>query len=64
MNIYNYSKCGNCIHQEVCQYKEQQKDVLEKMNTRLDNSCAPSIFKFSFECQQYQPAETVKNIFI
>ena len=52
--IQNYTKCERCEHNKVCSYKEIQKDVINKMEGRLDNTCSPDIFKFSFECKEYK----------
>jgi hypothetical protein len=60
--IQNYTKCERCEHNKVCSYKEIQKDVMSKMEGRLDNACSPEIFKFSFECKEYKAIETtIKN---
>lgn len=56
--IQNYSKCELCIHKNVCMYKNEQKEVLEKMNGRLDNICSPEFFKFSFECKNFYHKES------
>lgn len=55
--IKNYTKCANCEHNKICCYKEIQKDVISKMEGRLDNACSPDIFKFSFECTEYLSKE-------
>lgn len=55
--IRNYTKCEQCGHNKICSYKEIQKDVMSKMEGRLDNACSPDIFKFSFECTEYLPKE-------
>ena len=52
--IQNYTKCERCEHNKVCSYKEIQKDIMSKMEGRLDNACSPEIFKFSFECKEYK----------
>ena len=60
--IQNYTKCEQCEHNKVCCYKEIQKDIMSKMEERLDNACSPEIFKFSFECKEYKSIEkTNKN---
>ena len=57
--INNYTKCENCQHNKVCQYKEIQKEVMHKMEGRLDNSCSPEIFDFTFKCKEYKELETI-----
>ena len=55
MSINNTTKCEFCGHNKVCQYKEQQIEILHKMEGRLDNSCPPDIFDFSFICKEFKP---------
>ena len=40
---------------------EIQKDIMSKMEGRLDNACPPEIFKFSFECKEYKVIETTNK---
>ena len=40
---------------------EIQKDIMSKIEGRLDNACPPEIFKFSFECKEYKVIETTNK---
>ena len=59
--IQNYTKCEHCEHNKVCSYKEIQKDIMSKMEGRLDNACSPEIFKFSFECKEFKAMEMINK---
>ena len=59
--IQNYTKCERCEHNKVCSYKEIQKDIMNKMEGRLDNICSPDFFKFSFECKEYKNIEIINK---
>ena len=59
--IQNYCECKNCFHENVCQYKGEQKEILTKMNGRLDNICCPDIFNFFFECKNFYNKDYIKD---
>ena len=60
--IKSYSgTCESCLHSQVCQYKEERKEIFGKMEGKLDNCCCPDIFQFSFECKQYIKNETKRE---
>lgn len=51
--IKMYTFCDNCKHKNVCQYKIEAEEVYSKMIGHLSNTCASDIFKFTFECTEY-----------
>ena len=53
-NIFkNFTKCERCIHNQVCSFKTEQKELIDKMETHL-NSIRPSkIFNIILECKAY-----------
>ena len=56
--INNYTKCGNCQHEKVCQFKINVNEIITKMNGHLDNISYPKeIFDFTFKCKEYKENE-------
>lgn len=50
INIY----CNDCIHKEICMYRTEAKEVIEKINGHLSNIVASDdIFEISFSCKKY-----------
>ena len=57
----NYSNCTKCIHNSVCQYKEQLIEAYDKIGTKWANICVPDIFKLELECAEFKANETITN---
>lgn len=57
--IKNYTQCGKCEHNKVCQYKKNVEEILIKTNGHLDNLYVPEIFKINFECKEYKEKEEI-----
>ena len=53
MEIKKINSCESCLHNEVCMFKSEQKEILEKMNCRLDNCSSSPVFEFRFLCLKY-----------
>ena len=56
-----YSDCTRCIHIEVCQYKNQLKEIYDKFNGHWDNINPPEIFKLELECNSFKANESIRN---
>lgn len=59
--IKRYSYCDNCKHKNVCQYRDYAEEVYNKMTGHLNNICASDIFKFTFECTEYDDIGTISK---
>ena len=51
----NFTKCERCIHNQVCSFKTEQKDLIDKIEMYLNNKRPSKIFNFILECKAYQP---------
>ena len=40
----NFTKCEHCIHNQVCAFKTEQKELIDKMETYLNNENPSKIF--------------------
>lgn len=50
----NFTKCEHCVHNQVCAFETEQKELIDKMETHL-NSIRPSkIFNIMLEYKEYQ----------
>ena len=57
----NFTKCKHCIHNQVCSFKTEQKDLINKIETHLDNENPSKIFNIILECKAYQPNEDASS---
>lgn len=53
----NFTKCERCIHSQVCAFETEQKELIDKIETHLDNENPSKIFNIILECKAYQPNE-------
>ena len=53
----NFTKCEHCIHNQVCSFKTEQKELADKIETHLDNENPSKIFNIILECKTYQSNE-------
>lgn len=53
MEIKKMNSCESCLHNEVCMFKNEQREVLEKMNGHLDNYSSSPVFEVRFLCLKY-----------
>ena len=53
----NFTKCEHCIHNQVCAFETEQKELIDKMETYLNNENPSKIFNIILECKAYQPNE-------
>lgn len=53
----NFTKCERCIHNQVCSFKTEQKELVDKIETHLDNENPSKIFNIILECKTYQSNE-------
>ena len=55
----NFTNCERCIHNQVCSFKTEQKDLIDKIEMYLNNKRPSKIFNFILECKckAYQPNE-------
>lgn len=51
----NFTKCERCIHNQVCAFETEQKELIDKMETHLNNIRPSKIFNIMLECKEYQP---------
>ena len=50
-------KCERCIHNQVCAFETEQKELIDKMETHLNNDPPSKIFNIILECRVYRPNE-------
>ena len=55
--LKNFTKCERCIHSQVCSFKIEQKELIDKIETHLNNDPPSKIFNIILECKAYQPNE-------
>ena len=53
----NFTKCERCIHNQVCAFETEQKELIDKMETYLNNENPSKIFNIILECRVYRPNE-------
>lgn len=51
----NFTKCERYIHNQVCSFETEQKELIDKMETYLNNENPSKIFNIILECKAYQP---------
>ena len=51
----NFTKCERCIHNQVCTFETEQKELIDKMETHLNSIRHSKIFNIILECKEYQP---------
>lgn len=56
--LKNFTKCERCIHNQVCAFETEQKELIDKMKTHLNNDRPSKIFNIILECKGYQSNET------
>ena len=49
----NFTKCERCIHNQVCAFETEQKELIDKMETHLNNDPPSKIFNIILECKAY-----------
>ena len=49
----NFTKCEHCIHNQVCAFKTEQKELIDKMEIYLNNENPSKIFNIILECKAY-----------
>ena len=50
----NFTKCERCIHNQVCAFETEQKELIDKMETHLNNDPPSKIFNIILECKAYR----------
>lgn len=53
----NFTKCERCIHNQVCAFETEQKELIDKMKIHLNNDHLSKIFNVILECKGYQSNE-------
>ena len=53
----NFTKCEHCIHNQVCAFETEQKELIDKIETHLNSERPSKIFNVILECKEYQPNE-------
>lgn len=56
--LKNFTKCERCIHNQVCAFETEQKELIDKMEMHLNNDRPSKIFNIILECKGYQSNET------
>lgn len=54
-NFIKLFNCEECDKEKVCQYKDWEPEVYEKINTHIANTVTPDIWEFNFRCWEYKP---------
>lgn len=57
--ISDIRSCDSCIHNHVCRYKNDKKELVDTINTAVE-SAVPDIFVVSVTCKHYAPAITTR----
>jgi hypothetical protein len=48
-------ECKSCIHNKVCNLKNEKKEIVNKISGKADNIVASTVsFKLSFSCTEYE----------
>ena len=50
----NFTKCEHCIRNQVCSFKTEQKELIDKIETHLNNDPPSKIFNIILECKEYR----------
>ena len=53
----NFTKCERCIHNQVCAFETEQKELINKMEVYLNSERPSKVFNIILECKEYQPNE-------
>ena len=56
--LKNFTKCERCIHNQVCSFETEQKELIDKMKAHINNDRPSKIFNIILECKGYQSNET------
>ena len=49
----NFTKCERCIRNQVCSFKIEQKELIDKIETHLNNNPLSKIFNIILECIKF-----------
>ena len=50
----NFTKCEHCIHNQVCAFETEQKELIDKIETHLNSERPSKIFNVILECKEYR----------
>ena len=53
----NFTKCERCIRNQVCSFKTEQKELIDKIEIHLNSNPLSKNFNIILECKTYQPNE-------
>ena len=49
----NFTKCAHCIHNQVCAFKTEQKELIDKIETHLNSDLPSKNFNIILECKKF-----------
>ena len=52
--------CGVCEKSKVCKYAESNEDLLDQVETKIENSYVPDCIHFSVRCDYYKQYFVIK----
>ena len=53
----NFTKCERCIHNQVCAFETEQKELINKIEAHLKSDSSSKILNIILECRVYRPNE-------
>ena len=49
----NFTKCEHCIRNQVCSFKTEQKELIDKIETHLNSDPLSKNFNIILECKKF-----------
>ena len=56
--LKNFTKCERCIHNQVCAFETEQKELIDKMKVHLNSDRPSKIFNIILECKEFTTDDT------
>lgn len=57
--LKNFTKCERCVHNQVCAFETEQKELIDKMEMYLNNDRPSKIFNIILECKEFTTDDTI-----
>ena len=54
--LKNFTNCEHCIHNQVCAFEAEQKELIDKMEAHLNNDRPSKVFNIILECKEFTTA--------
>jgi len=56
--LKNFTNCEHCIHNQVCAFETEQKELIDKMEAHLNNDRPSKVFNIILECKKFTTNDT------